>query len=66
MARAPLVVLSLLTLLTSGCVSSNGGSGSADDTAATASPRRYDADPDKPKRVCESTMEGNEPKTICY
>ena len=63
MARA---ILILALLATSGCVSSNGGSGVGDDQAATASPRRYDADPDKPKRVCESTMEGNEPKTICY
>lgn len=64
MARA-LIVLPLLALLTSGCVS-NGGGGDKSDIDATASPSRYSADPDKPKRVCESTMIGNEPKTICY
>ena len=64
MARAPLVVLWLLTLPTSGCVSVNDNP--RDELASSPSPRRYDADPDKPKQVCESTMEGNEPKTICY
>ena len=63
MARAILV---LALLLTSGCVSNNDNPNAPNDLAASASPRRYDADPDKPKRVCESTMEGNEPKTICY
>ena len=63
MARA-FIVVPLLALLAGGCVSSSGGNNA--DLAATASPSRYEANPDKPKRVCESTMIGNEPKTICY
>ena len=64
MARSTLAVLTMILLLTSGCVSDSGGKDS--DVVSSASPRRYDGDPDKPKRVCESTMEGNEPKTVCY
>lgn len=63
MARA-LIVLPLLALLTSGCVS--GSDNPRDQLGTTASPSRYEADPDKPKRVCESTMIGNEPKNVCY
>ncbi len=64
MARPTLAALTVLMLLTSGCVSGSGGKDV--DATASASPKRYEDDPDKPKRVCESTMEGNEPKTICY
>jgi hypothetical protein len=65
MARPTLAALTVLVLLTSGCMSGSGGGKDA-DVSSSASPKRYEDDPDKPKRVCESTMEGNEPKTICY
>ena len=64
MSRSALAAVTMLMLLTSGCVSGSGGKDS--DVVTSASPSRYNADPDKPKRVCESTMEGNEPKTVCY
>ena len=63
MARA-LIALALLALLTSGCVS--GADSKDSELTTTSSPSRYAADPDKPKRVCESTMIGNEPKNVCY
>ena len=64
MARSTLAALTILVLLTSGCVSNSGGKDT--DVVSSASPHRYEDDPDKPKRVCESTMEGNEAKTFCY
>jgi len=58
MLRATIIVA---LLLLGGCVTDS------DRTSqVTASPKRYDADPDKPKQVCESTSEGTESKTICY
>ncbi len=65
MARSTLAALTVLVLLTSGCVSNSGGK-DADVVSTSASPHRYEDDPDKPKRVCESTMEGSEAKTFCY
>ena len=64
MARSTLAALTVMMLLTSGCVSGSGGKDA--DVSASASPHRYEDDPDKKKQVCESTMEGNTPKTICY
>lgn len=66
MARSTLAALAVLMLLTSGCVSGSGGKDDVDATTVTATPKRYEDDPEKKKQVCESTMEGNEPKTICY
>ena len=61
MARVTIV---LALLLLGGCVSN--GDDNRSELASTPSPRRYDADPDKQKQVCESTTEGTESKTICY
>ena len=61
MARVTII---LALLLLGGCVSN--GEDNRSELASTPSPSRYDVDPDKPKRVCESTSEGTEAKTICY
>ena len=66
MSRA-IILMSLL--LVGGCVSQadKEGGGVSDATAApTPSPKRYDIDPDKPRRVCEDTSVGGQPKTVCY
>ena len=60
MLRATII---LALLLLGGCVTDSDKSSAV---AVTASPKRYDVDPDRPKQVCESTSEGTEAKQICY
>jgi hypothetical protein len=52
-------------LLVGGCVADSGSSPRADSPSASAGSARDDAAYRERSR-CQNTMEGGEPKTVCY